>query len=32
MDDYLTKPITIRALSDLVERLGDMPAPRKRAG
>ena len=32
MDDYLTKPITMRALSDVVERLGEPPAPRKRAG
>jgi CheY-like chemotaxis protein len=32
MDDYLTKPITIRALIDVVERFGEIPAPRKRAG
>jgi len=32
MDEYLTKPITIRALSDVVERLGDAPALQKRAG
>ncbi|AMY11090.1 Polar-differentiation response regulator DivK [Luteitalea pratensis] len=32
MDDYLTKPVTMRALSDIVERLSETPAPRKRAG
>ena len=32
MDDYLTKPVTMRALSDIVERLSETPAPRKWAG
>jgi signal transduction histidine kinase/CheY-like chemotaxis protein len=32
MDDYVSKPITMHALSEVVERLGEAPAIRKRAG
>jgi signal transduction histidine kinase/ActR/RegA family two-component response regulator len=32
MDDYVTKPITIKALSEVVERRGEPPVARRRAG
>ena len=32
MDDYITKPITIKALSEVVERRGEPPVARRRAG